>query len=539
MEDHGSRVYPADERPAHERMTEAERLVDETLARARAQHRDLTNDELRDIHRWRDVYEAARSERSTESPTGDGIVQIAYLHGEHVSHSWHDSMRRVMDYDQNATMVSHSGERCIAEKPLNIKCGSGVLLPPLRNYATRLFLDGTEHEWLLFVDTDMGFAADAVHRLLESADPIERPIMGALCFAVMTAGYDGMGGWRQVIVPTMYKIGNVEQTGKPSFCHYGPYESGAVLRVAGTGAAFLLIHRSVLNLMREKHGDHWWDLATDHVGDTIGEDIMLCLRALALQVPIHVNTAVKTTHHKATWVSEDDYLAVNGVTPAELDTYPDLPVFVDLPASFAALERNEHDHDGMLKLRPDLDRYRKIIEETKPDVIIETGTFRGASARWFARQGLDVITIDIRPPKDLDPRNDLDSKNESVIWPIKGDSADPTIVQLVSDLLERWYPGGRVMVVLDSDHSAGHVTKEIEAYGPLVTPGCHLVIEDTIFGYGTSGLRDQHFPGGLDGSPLDAVVTRLVSDPSWSRDVAIERLSPVSCAPAGWWVRNG
>jgi cephalosporin hydroxylase len=462
----------------------------------------------------------ALADQADEAPvTGDGIVQITYLHGEHVSHSWHDSMRRVMDHDQAQLRPS------IAEKPLNIKCGSGVLLPPLRNYATTLFLDATQHEWMLMVDTDMGFAADAVHELLASADPFERPVVGALCFAVMTSGYDGMGGWRQTIVPTMYKIGEVTGTDKKRFCHYGPYESGTVARVAATGAAFLLVHRSVLNLMREKHGDHWWDMVTDDVGDVIGEDITFCLRALALQVPIHVNTAVKTTHHKGTWVGEDDYLAINGLTPAELQTYPDLPVFIDLEASFRALAANEHDHDDMLKLPADLERYAAIIEATKPDVIIETGTFRGGSARWFADRGVDVITIDVKRIGD-----------EIGVTQVVGDSADPAIVHAVSGLLS---DDQRVMVVLDSDHSAEHVTKEIELYGPLVTPGCHLVVEDTIFGYGTSGLRDQHFPGGLEGSPLDPVVALLVSDSSWSRDVAIERVSPVSSNPAGWWIKNG
>jgi cephalosporin hydroxylase len=36
-----------------------------------------------------------------------------------------------------------------------------------------------------------------------------------------------------------------------------------------------------------------------------------------------------------------------------------------------------------------------------------------------------------------------------------------------------------VMAVLDSDHSYEHVLKELEAYGPLVTPGCYMIVEDT------------------------------------------------------------
>ena len=35
------------------------------------------------------------------------------------------------------------------------------------------------------------------------------------------------------------------------------------------------------------------------------------------------------------------------------------------------------------------------------------------------------------------------------------------------------------MVILDSDHSQTHVRAELEAYAPLVTPGCYLIVEDT------------------------------------------------------------
>jgi len=31
--------------------------------------------------------------------------------------------------------------------------------------------------------------------------------------------------------------------------------------------------------------------------------------------------------------------------------------------------------------------------------------------------------------------------------------------------------GGRVLVVLDSDHSYDHVLQELRLYGPMVTPG--------------------------------------------------------------------
>lgn len=235
-----------------------------------------------------------------------GTVQPAYLHDEHVSHSWHLSMQALLDYD-----LEH-GNR-ISRKPLNIRARH--LIAHNRNFAARLFLDKTDHEWLWFVDTDMGFEPDSVHHLLEVADPVTHPVVGALCFAQMIDSYDGMHGHRFTIVPTMYRIGHTEK-GEPSFCYYGDYTDGEVAPVAATGGAFMLIHRTVLEKLRAElatqhprgDGDHWFDQLYDQAGDMVGEDIAFCARVGALKIPMHVHTGVKTSHHKEVWLSEMDYV---------------------------------------------------------------------------------------------------------------------------------------------------------------------------------------------------------------------------------------
>lgn len=261
-----------------------------------------------------------------ESATGNGMVQVAYLHPEHVSHSWVESMRRMLEYD-----LPHGR---IARQHLNLRCGSG-LVATTRNYGARLFLDKTPHEWLLWIDTDMGFDPDAVHRLLDAADPERRPVVGALCFAFMEAAYDGMGGWRRTIVPTMYKMGKTE-SGEASFCFYGDYEPDKVTPVAATGAAFLLIHRTALEKLRAEHGDHWFDQFYDAAGDIVGEDLAFCSRALRAGIIPAVHTGVKTTHHKELWLSEQDYLAqMQESITINIDPYD--------PGEAAALERGD-DH---------------------------------------------------------------------------------------------------------------------------------------------------------------------------------------------------
>jgi cephalosporin hydroxylase len=182
----------------------------------------------------------------------------------------------------------------------------------------------------------------------------------------------------------------------------------------------------------------------------------------------------------------------------------------------------------MLKLPADLDRFTQVIEATRPEVIVETGTHTGASARWFAEHGVDVITVDIN---NVD-KQPTEMVNGHMIGYLAGNSAAPATAEIVARLVA----GRRCMVTLDSDHSGPHVAREIDLYGPMVSPGCYLVVEDALFGYGTAA-RAQQGLAGMVGSPLDAIVLRLVDDPAWSRDVAIERADPVSQNPAGWWVR--
>lgn len=181
-----------------------------------------------------------------------------------------------------------------------------------RNEVARLFLDSTDGEWLWFVDTDMGFAADTVDRLVASADPAERPVMGGLCFGQRRVEPRPFHASRFGLVPTVY--GYVEtDDGEVGFTPIEAYEQDAVIKVAGTGAACLLIHRSALELVRLKYGDSWFDPMTHPTGmkgrpRTFSEDLSFCVRLAAVDLPVHVDTSVKTCHEKGgVFLDEDLY----------------------------------------------------------------------------------------------------------------------------------------------------------------------------------------------------------------------------------------
>jgi cephalosporin hydroxylase len=200
----------------------------------------------------------------------------------------------------------------------------------------------------------------------------------------------------------------------------------------------------------------------------------------------------------------------------------------DINGSLDALARCEHDQGpGPQKLSEDLDRYEKIIEESRPELIIETGTRNGESARWFSLIGnCRVITIDVNPVEVAELR-------PAMVLAITGDSVSPRVIGRVTELAR----GLRTMVSLDSDHSAAHVAQEIGLYAPLVTPGCYLVIEDGIFHYADHELRSAHMPE-MVGDPLIAIMgSVLPHSRRWQRNRLVEDMHEVTHHPAGWWLR--
>jgi hypothetical protein len=87
------------------------------------------------------------------------------------------------------------------------------------------------------------------------------------------------------------------------------YPDNTAVRVAGTGSACILIHRSVFERIEEKFGPIWYDrVPNPSTAQVVSEDLAFCMRAGALDIPVHVHTGVKTSHQKALWLSEDDYL---------------------------------------------------------------------------------------------------------------------------------------------------------------------------------------------------------------------------------------
>jgi cephalosporin hydroxylase len=120
-----------------------------------------------------------------------------------------------------------------------------------------------------------------------------------------------------------------------------------------------------------------------------------------------------------------------------------------------------------MKFPTDMWVMQEILYENKPDVLIETGTWKGGSALYYAHlmnaigKG-KIITID----------NDRKGVpyHKRILY-LTGDCLSDEIISSVKQFMGQ----GKVMVNLDSSHTKDHVLKEMELYGPLVTEGQYMV----------------------------------------------------------------
>ena len=223
-------------------------------------------------------------------------VIVAYAHPGEVNGFFHDSLLRLLDYDRaNAGQVAG-----------RVSLRSGPRIATARNTIVRKFLESGA-EWLWMLDTDMTFSHDTLERLMAAADPAERPVVGALCFGGSRGG---------VVFPTLYRL-------RPPGPNQGPievireYPPDALVKVDATGAACVLMHRSVFERIADFARPDGtvafpepmvWFAETVYAGIDFGEDWTFCMRAQQVGVPIHVHTGIKIGHVKPAVVDEAAYI---------------------------------------------------------------------------------------------------------------------------------------------------------------------------------------------------------------------------------------
>jgi cephalosporin hydroxylase len=170
----------------------------------------------------------------------------------------------------------------------------------------------------------------------------------------------------------------------------------------------------------------------------------------------------------------------------------------------------------------DLNVISEHILATRPELIVETGTYEGGSALFYADMmrlaGTEpnVVSIDVAP-RATPPA-------PGVRYLAGRSSADADVAREVATAAA----GRRTFVVLDSDHTAGHVYRELLLYTSLVRVGDYLLVQD--------GNMCQTLGMPVEETPIGGITRFLAEYPHFRVDPHKSHF-PTTSHVYGWLLR--
>lgn len=247
----------------------------------------------------RDSRRAARRGDSSTAPNPPVASRVCL--------GWVDGGMLHADFVDSLLNITAAAGPLIGDR---VRVASGCNISKARNELVRAFLDKTSNEWLWMLDTDLVLPVDALQQLLDVADPVQRPIVSGLYYAM--EGWDtlppGMIGLR----PLIFDI-HPEHV----FTSRREFRHGDVLQVGGVPTGCLLVHRSVYERL-DNQGQWPWFYEQVIQDRWVSEDLTFCLRAAAAGIPVHIHTGVDCQHIKPTRLSSAMYAALGGpIQPPE------------------------------------------------------------------------------------------------------------------------------------------------------------------------------------------------------------------------------
>lgn len=188
---------------------------------------------------------------------------------------------------------------------------NGPYMDQGRNKTIFRALASTDSEWLMTLDDDLGFTPADVRALVKYAIDHGLHVVGGI--------YGSPHNGRTYAVAYRHDDTNLAPDGKPDgYIDLTIDEIDAMdpddpstCQVAAVGTGFLLIHRSVLEMMRYIYAppQPWFaeltvpmpdprDEYEETIGTHLGEDLTFCRRLWAIGIPVHVAPHIRLVHYK-------------------------------------------------------------------------------------------------------------------------------------------------------------------------------------------------------------------------------------------------
>ncbi len=149
-----------------------------------------------------------------------------------------------------------------------------------RNDICRVFLDESDFDGLVFLDADMRHPAHTIHRLVSHRLPI------------VTGRY-------QMRRPPFHTVA-MKKVGDGPRDYKAVEEQQGLVQIDAAGAGVLYIRRDVLETMRERGGENWFQYQVGENGlRSISEDMWFFERAKDAGFPAFIDLDLQCTHVSA------------------------------------------------------------------------------------------------------------------------------------------------------------------------------------------------------------------------------------------------
>jgi cephalosporin hydroxylase len=182
----------------------------------------------------------------------------------------------------------------------------------------------------------------------------------------------------------------------------------------------------------------------------------------------------------------------------------------------------------------DIVAVQEIIWKVRPELIVETGIARGGSLILSASilellggKGI-VLGIDI----DIREHNRVEIEKHPLykrIKMIQGSSVAEETFREVKQLAA----AKSVLVILDSNHTHEHVSRELELYSTLVRKGSYLIVFDTVVEELPKELCRER-PWGPGDNPMTAVHAFLKDNDRFEVDQEMQNKLLITAGPNGY-----
>jgi hypothetical protein len=173
-----------------------------------------------------------------------------------------------------------------------------------REKVINYWYDQNKADWLLWVDSDVVISPEGFLKLWNQKDKDKRPMMTGVYFTT-----DNPEEPLMVPMPTIFKFVDNEDGGF-GLARIHPLPKNKLIQVSAAGMGYVLMHRSVVEKIKQELPDAQFFMEMGRGNKFIGEDIYFFALCEKARVPLWCDTSVTAPHMKRFSFDEHYYNAM-------------------------------------------------------------------------------------------------------------------------------------------------------------------------------------------------------------------------------------